>query len=83
MFSSGCGCSKRLMADHAMATAATMIKVPSTPLEKYSALAWPYSWSASGGRSAMMSIHSAISAATRLTSDSTASDSSPTEPVSQ
>ena len=36
--SSGCGASSRPIADQMIATAATRINAPSTPLEKYSAL---------------------------------------------
>ena len=64
----------------AMLSAATRIRLPSTPLEKYSALLCPYACSSSGSRAATVSIHSAISAPTRLTSDSTASESRPTDP---
>ena len=65
-----------------MASAATKISTPSKPLEKYSALWWPNGWSSSGGRAAIVTIASANIAPARLTSDSIASDSRPTEPVS-
>src|SRR3989338_5231400 len=55
---------------------------PSKALEKYSALPWPCAWVSSAGPSASDSMASAISAPARLTKDSSASDSSPTEPVS-
>ena len=64
-----------------MLNAAMRISVPSTPLEKYSALLWPYEWSSSAGRAATVSMLRAMTAPTRLTMDSTASDSRPTEPV--
>ena len=38
---SGCGSTSRMAADQKIATAATRISAPSTPLEKYSALSWP------------------------------------------
>ena len=64
-----------------MNAAATKIIAPSTPAEKYSALECPYWWSSSAGRSDTLIAPSAITAATRLTTDSAASDSRPTEPV--
>ena len=64
-----------------MPAAATTIIAPSNPLAKYSAFERPKGWSLSGGAAAMRSIHSASSAATRLTMDSSASDSIPTDPV--
>ena len=79
--SSGCGASSRRAAATAMLTAASRISVPSTPLEKYSALLWPYAWSSSAGRDATVSMLSAITAPTRLTMDSTASERRPTDPV--
>jgi hypothetical protein len=60
-----------------------MMSALSRPLEKYSALLWPKACSSSGGRSATVSAHSAAAAATRLTSDSAASEKSPTDPVSR
>ena len=63
--------------------AASRINVPSTPLEKYSALPCPKAWSSSAGRAAIVNIANAISAPTRLTRDSSASESRPTEPVSK
>ncbi len=80
--SMGLGAQRRLAAATAMLTAARRIRVPSTPLEKYSALEWPYAWSSSSGLAATVSIVSAMTAPTRLTIDSMASDRSPTEPVS-
>src|SRR3954466_9645926 len=65
-----------------MPAAATTISAPSIPAEKYSALEKPYGYSASGGEAARRSMESASSAAARLTSDSSASDKRPTEPVS-
>src|SRR5688500_9785878 len=65
-----------------MAPAARTMSAPSSAAEKYSALENPYGKSASGGDAATLSIHSAMKAAPRLTNDSRASDSSPTEPVS-
>ena len=64
-----------------MAAAAPRIKMPSKPDEKYSALLWPKGWSSSAGRAATVTIHSPNTAAARLTKDSSASDSKPTEPV--
>src|SRR5690606_20646438 len=61
--------------------AATKIMIPSSAAEKYSALPWPKWWSSSAGRAAMVSVTRATMAATRLTIDSAASDSRPTEPV--
>ena len=54
---------------------------PRSALEKYSALVWPNGWSSSAGRAAIVTIASANSAEARLTNDSIASDSRPTEPV--
>ncbi len=56
---------------------------PSTTAEKYSALEWPNWWSASAGLAAIFRTMSATTAATRLTTDSAASESRPTDPVSQ
>ncbi len=64
-----------------MASAAPSTRMPSKPEEKYSALWWPKGWSPSAGRSATVTIISANTAPARLTNDSSASDSSPTEPV--
>ena len=64
-----------------MLAAANMISNPSKALEKYSDLLCPYGCSWSAGCSASQSIHSAISAPARFTSDSMASDSKPTDPV--
>jgi hypothetical protein len=66
-----------------MLAAAIRIRVPSTPLEKYSALPWPKAWSSSAGRAAMVSMARAIRPPTRLTVDSMASESRPTDPVSR
>jgi len=65
-----------------MLTAAIRIRKPSKALEKYSALPWPWAWFSSAGVAASDSMASAISAPARLTNDSSASDSRPTEPVS-
>jgi hypothetical protein len=64
-----------------MLTAASRISEPSTPLEKYSALLWPYGWSSSAGWVAMVNIARAMMPPTRLTTDSIASESRPTDPV--
>ena len=56
--------------------------MPSNPLAKYSALPRPNACSSSAGSDATVSIASAIIAPARLTPDSSASESSPTEPVS-
>ena len=73
---------KRSTAAQMIATAAPAISRPSKPLEKYSALVWPNGWSSSAGRAAIVTMASANSAEARLTNDSIASDSRPTEPVS-
>ena len=65
-----------------MPAAASTISAPSMPAEKYSAFEWPNWWPSSGGAAASRSIDTASSAAARFTKDSSASDSSPTEPVS-
>ena len=72
---------KRSAAAQMIAAAAPTISRPSKPLEKYSALVWPNGWSSSAGRCAIVTIASANSADARLTNDSIASDSRPTEPV--
>jgi len=64
-----------------MAIAAATISTPSKPLEKYSALWWPYGCPSSGGCAAHDTIISANSAPTRLTSPSIASDNRLTEPL--
>src|ERR1043165_1102268 len=64
-----------------MPAAASTISAPSTPAARYSALEKPYGCCLSGGVAARRSIDSAITPAARLTNDSRASDSSPTEPV--
>ena len=51
-FSSGCGATRRCAADQMIATAATRISAPSTPLAKYSALSWPKWCLSSAGRCA-------------------------------
>ena len=66
----------------AIPAAAIRISEPSTPAEKYSALAWPYAWSSSAGLTAQRSAAIATTTATRLTTDSAASESRPTDPVS-
>src|SRR5574341_2247169 len=65
-----------------MPAAARTISAPSMPAAKYSALENPYGCSSSGGEAASRSMESASSAAARLTIDSSASESRPTEPVS-
>ena len=81
--SSATGWMKRWTALARITAAATKIMRPSRPAEKYSALPWPYWWWASGGRAATLSAISAMTAATRLTTDSAASESNPTEPVTR
>ena len=66
---------------HTIAPAATKMSAPSMPLEKYSAFSWPKLCSWSGFSDAYVSTASAMSAARMLTTDSTASESRPTEPV--
>src|SRR4030066_1475382 len=61
--------------------AAARMSKPSTVLEKYSALPWPYIWLSSGGLAAMINIASATLAPIRFAKDSRASESKPTEPV--
>ena len=61
--------------------AATKIIIPSAAAEKYSALLCPKWWFLSAGLIATVSATRATIAATRLTSDSAASDSRPTDPV--
>ena len=80
--SSGCGWRSRGIAVAKIPPAASTISAPSMPAEKYSAFEWPYWWPSSGGAAASRSIDTASSAAARFTKDSSASDSSPTEPVS-
>ena len=75
------GWRSRSTADHPMPTAANRIKAPSTLLEKYSAFVCPQACSSSAGFAAIVSIHTAIRAAARFTSDSTASEKSPTDAV--
>ena len=57
------------------------MSTPSAPLAKYSALPYPNACSSSGGRAARVTIPSVRRAAARFTTDSSASESSPTEPV--
>ena len=64
-----------------MLAAASTIRPPSIALEKYSALSCPKACSSSAGFSAMVIITRATTAAARFTPDSSASESSPTEPV--
>ena len=71
------------MAEMMMTAAATKIMTPSTTAEKYSALECPNWWSASAGLAAIFSTMRATTAAMRLTTDSAASESRPTEPVNQ
>ena len=78
-----CGWMRRSMAEMMMTAAATKIMTPSTTAEKYSALECPNWWSASAGLAAIFSTMRATTAAMRLTTDSAASESRPTEPVSQ
>src|SRR5215203_5110419 len=66
-----------------MLKAAIKIKVPSMPLEKYSALSCPKACSSSAGCAAIFKVKSATIAAARFISDSSASDNKPTEPVNQ
>src|SRR5690554_719997 len=61
--------------------AATNTMIPSSAAEKYSALPWPKWWLWSAGLAAMVSETRATMAATRLTIDSAASESRPTDPV--
>ncbi len=61
--------------------AANKMSVPSMPLEKYSALLWPNAWSLSAGLEATSSMARAMIPPARLTRDSRASESRPTEPV--
>ncbi len=58
-----------------------MTSIPSNPLEKYSALLWPKACLSSAGFAATVSMPNAMTAPARLTRDSTASESRPTEPV--
>ncbi|MBK9474413.1 MAG: hypothetical protein IPO18_19445 [bacterium] len=66
-----------------MPAAAARISRPSVVLEKYSALPCPYVWPLSAGRAAIVSMANAMKPATRLTTDSTASDRKPTELVNR
>ena len=81
--SSGTGWRRRRIAIQPIEMAATRIRPPSTPAEKYSAFSWPYMCCSSGGSVAQRTTTSAISAAARLTIDSSASESRPVEPVSR
>ena len=80
-FSRGWGSRNRWIALNRITAAATKIIIPSVAAEKYSALLCPKWWFLSAGRIATVSATSATTAATRLTTDSAASDSSPTDPV--
>src|SRR5689334_10198384 len=80
--SSARGFMRRGNAAQMMPAAASTISAPSMPAEKYSALEKPYGWFSSGGEAARRNMESARSAAARLTSDSSASERSPTESVS-
>ena len=79
--SSGAGSMRRPIEVQMMRPAATNTMPPSTAADRYSALPWPNWWVRSGGRPARRNAHSATRAATRLTPDSIASDSRPTDPV--
>jgi hypothetical protein len=81
MLSSGCGARIRRTAAQAIAPAAPRMRAPSAPLEKYSAFPYPNACSSSGGREASDTMARVSSAAARFTSDSSASERSPTEPV--
>ena len=65
----------------AIVSAATTISDPSTPAAKYSALACPYG-ALVGGLERPAQREHATTAATRFTTDSAASESRPTDPVS-
>ena len=78
----GAGVCQRSQAAIAIPTAAARMRKPSAPLAKYSALEYPKSCVGSGGFAATVRAQRAISAATRLTTDSAASERRPTEPVS-
>jgi len=77
----GSGWSRRPAAAQMIPMAATTIRALSRPLEKYSALEWPKLWLRSAGLEAWPKAQNAVSAATKLTLDSRASESKPTEPV--
>src|SRR5699024_8511220 len=79
--SSGAGLVSRATPGERMTAAARKIIAPSTTAEKYAAVECPYWGSASAGRAATVSAMRATTAATRLTTDSAASDSRPTDPV--
>ena len=79
---SGRGSAIRSHAVTAMATEAPRIASPSNAEARYSAFVCPKWCSASGGVAATRSAQRATAAARRFTTDSTASDSRPTEPVS-
>ena len=66
-----------------MKPAATKIIVPSTVEEKYSAFDLPKANWESAGLAACLRATSATTAAARLTTDSAASESRPTEPVTK
>ncbi|SFD81546.1 hypothetical protein SAMN04489710_106264 [Paracidovorax konjaci] len=77
----GAGANRRCTDAQRIASAAPSTRMPSKPDEKYSALWWPNGWPPSAGRCATVTIISAKTAPARFTNDSSASDSSPTEPV--
>ena len=80
--STGWGLNSRCTAAPMMARAATKMRTPSNPLEKYSALWWPKGWSSSAGCCATVTMARANIAPARLTRDSIASDNRLTESVS-
>ena len=77
----GSGLSRRPAAAQIIPMAATTMRALSRPLEKYSALEWPKLWLRSAGLEAWPKAQNAVSAATKLTQDSRASESKPTDPV--
>ena len=77
------GATSRSIAEMMMNAAAMKIMTPSVMAEKYSAFEWPNWWSSSAGLIEIFRTTSATMAATRLTTDSAASESRPTEPVIQ
>ena len=70
-------------ARNAIKCAVEGMSLPKLDLEKYSALLCPNAWPSSSGRLAMDNIISAMIAPARLTMDSSASESKPTEPVNK
>src|SRR5699024_9482457 len=79
----GCGASSRCPAVQMISTAARRIMAPATSAEKYSAFPWRKLWLASAGRAATVKAMTAMTAVTRLTTDSRASDKKPTDPVTE